>query len=91
MKGVVYMTGGQFKLALKVLNWDIGRAVNMLGQDQRRIKAWLDDSHNIPRWVPLFLTALTVPAARDLVLQADQHMQADQTAQIRAMETRRAC
>lgn len=69
-----FMTGGQLSQAMTAMGWDTDRAAHMLGQERRRVLAWLKDEHDIPRWVPLFFTALTVDAARSKVIQADQFL-----------------
>lgn len=74
MKRTTYMTGGQLSLALTQIGWDPDTAAHKLGQNRRRLMEWLHDADSIPRWVPLFFTAMTVVDAREKVLMADQHL-----------------
>ena len=84
MKGITYMTGGQLAVALKQVGWTPSRFADMTGTKRERVVRWLNDGDNIPRWVPILLTSLTVPTALDLVGRAHQHLLHDQNDQMKA-------
>lgn len=71
---IIYMTGGQLAVALAQVGWGVDRFSDVTGTPPRRVNSWLHGEDYIPRWVPLFMTAMTVQPALDLVGQAHQQL-----------------
>lgn len=58
------ITGEQLNAAMYEIGWNVEVTADWLGQRQQRIRQWLHDEVPIPRWVPVFFTAMTVPEAK---------------------------
>ena len=69
-----FMTGAAFSEALSHLDMPVAEAATFLGQPVKRIHDWLNDDRDIPRWVPGYLSALTVPRARQIAHETNQSL-----------------
>lgn len=68
------MTAEQLSTAMDELGLSKWQLIRLTGSSERKVDAWLDGKEDIPHWVLVLCSVLTVPGAMEIAKRVTDHV-----------------